>query len=104
MPAGVGKASTPTPLGSFFVMVNEGYGPPGYGPVVLDTSAHSEAIGSWDGTGDAIIAIHGPISSSSDAQIGANGTAISNGCIRLHIADQVQLAVVPLGTPVDILP
>ena len=62
IPVGVGKASTPTPLGSFFVTVNEGEGPPGYGPVVLDTSAHSEAIRSWDGSGDAIIAIHGPIS------------------------------------------
>ena len=104
IPVGVGKAATPTPLGSFFIAVNEGSGPPGYGPVVLDTSAHSEAIRSWDGTGDAIIAIHGPITAGSDAQIGTRGTAISNGCIRLHVADQIQLAIIPLGTPVDILP
>jgi lipoprotein-anchoring transpeptidase ErfK/SrfK len=103
MPAGLGKSSTPTPPGSFFVAVKEMPGPHGYGPVVLDLSAHSEAIQSWQGAGDAIIALHGPISASSDAKIGATGTYISNGCVRLHEADQVKLAEVPLGTPVDIV-
>ena len=103
MPAGLGKASTPTPPGSFFVAVREMPGPHGYGPVVLDLSAHSEAIQSWQGAGDAIIALHGPISSSSDARIGATGTYISNGCVRLHEADQVKLVEIPLGTPVDIV-
>jgi lipoprotein-anchoring transpeptidase ErfK/SrfK len=103
MPAGLGKSSTPTPLGSFFVAVIETPGPPGYGPIVLDTSGHSEAIQSWEGSGDAVIAMHGPISSSSDAKIGANGTFISNGCIRLHQADQQGLFQIPLGTPIDIL-
>ena len=103
MPAGLGKSSTPTPPGSFFVAVKEMPGPHGYGPVVLDLSAHSEAIQSWQGAGDAIIALHGPISASSDRQIGATGTYISNGCVRLHEADQVKLAEIPLGTPVDIV-
>ena len=103
MPAGLGKSKTPTPLGNFFVAVIENPGPPGYGPIVLDTSAHSEAIQSWEGAGDAVIAMHGPISSSSDRAIGTNGTYISNGCIRLHVADQQQLFQIPLGTPVDIL-
>ena len=62
MPAGLGKASTPTPAGHSFVAVKEIPGPHGYGPVVLDLSAHSEAIQSWQGAGDAIIALHGPIS------------------------------------------
>jgi len=103
IPAGVGKASTPTPRGNFFVAVIEQPGPPGYGPIVLDTSGHSEAIQSWEGAGDAIIALHGPISSSSDARIGTTGTHISNGCIRLHVEDQLKLAPIPLGTPVDIV-
>ena len=103
IPAGIGKASTPTPLGSFFVAVIEQPGPAGYGPIVFDTSGHSEAIQSWEGSGDAVIALHGPISSSSDARIGSAGTYISNGCVRLHLADQVKLSDVPLGAPVDIV-
>jgi lipoprotein-anchoring transpeptidase ErfK/SrfK len=103
-PVGVGKASTPTPPGSFFVAVIEQPGPPGYGPVVLDTSGHSEAIESWQGMGDAITAIHGPVSAASAARIGTTGTAISNGCIRMHDADQRRLAEITLGTPVDIVP
>ena len=71
--------------------------------MVLDTSGHSEAIKSWEGSGDAITAIHGSISASSDARIGATGTKISNGCIRMHEADQLKLAVIPVGTPVDIV-
>lgn len=101
MPAGFGKASTPTPLGSFFVAVIENPGPAGYGPIVLDLSAHSEAIQSWQGAGDAIIALHG--SFGSDAKIGTTGTFVSNGCIRLHREDQLKLAEIPLGTPVDII-
>jgi hypothetical protein len=104
MPAGLGKASTPTPLGSFFVAVIETPGPPGSGPSILDTSGHSEAIQSWAGSGDAVIAMHGPISTSSDRRIGSTGTFISKGCIRLHEADQQQLFQIPLGTPIDILP
>ena len=102
-PVGIGKPSTPTAPGSFFVAVIEKPGPHGYGPIVLNTSGHSEAIQSWQGMGDAITAIHGPISSRSAAQIGTTGAAISNGCIRMHEADQVKLDVIPLGTPVDII-
>jgi lipoprotein-anchoring transpeptidase ErfK/SrfK len=102
-PVGIGKESTPTPTGSFFVAVIEEPGPAGYGPLVLDTNGHSEAIESWEGSGDAITAIHGPISASSDAQIGTTGTRISNGCIRMHEADQVKLGIITLGTPVDIV-
>lgn len=102
-PVGIGKPSTPTAPGSFFVAVIEKPGPHGYGPIVLDTNGHSEAIQSWEGTGDAITAIHGPISSSAAAQIGTTGAAISNGCIRMHEADQLKLDPITLGTPVDII-
>jgi hypothetical protein len=103
-PVGIGKAKTPTPLGNFFVAVIETPGPKGYGPIVLDTSAHSEAIKSWKGSGDAVIAIHGPISAKSDKQIGSNGAYISNGCVRMHEADQNRLFGITPGTPVDIVP
>ncbi|MDP1804283.1 MAG: L,D-transpeptidase, partial [Acidimicrobiales bacterium] len=92
MPGGFGKASTPTPRGNYYVAVVE-RDVPGYGPVVLDLSAHSEAIQSWQGSGDAIIALHGPFGSSS--RIGTIGTYLSNGCIRLHTEDQLKLAVIP---------
>ncbi len=103
MPTGLGKSSTPTPTGPFFVTVKEIPGEEGYGPVVLNTSGHSEAIASWQGSGDALIAIHGPISADSDRRIGTGGANLSNGCVRLHEADQLKLADIPQGTPVDIV-
>jgi lipoprotein-anchoring transpeptidase ErfK/SrfK len=66
------------------------------------TSAHSDTITDWEGSGDAIIAIHGPITSYDDDLIGTHGAAISHGCIRLHDADLAQLSMIPAGTPIDI--
>lgn len=103
-PVGIGKASTPTPQGHFFLTVKESPDPHRYGPFVLHTSGHSEAIQSWEGMGDAITAIHGPVSAKSDAQIGREGTRISNGCIRMHKADLARLNAIPPGTPIDINP
>ena len=102
-PVGVGLPATPTPLGHFFVAIREVHTDPFYGPVILDTSAHSEAIRSWEGMGDAVIAVHGPITSSADAQIGSTGARVSNGCIRLHDSDLAHLTVVPAGTLIDIV-
>jgi lipoprotein-anchoring transpeptidase ErfK/SrfK len=102
-PAGIGLPATPTVTGQYFVAVHEAHSEPGYGPLILDTSAHSDAIQSWDGSGDAIIAIHGPITDRADAEIGTTGARVSNGCIRLHDADLAQLDVVPVGTPIDIV-
>lgn len=104
LPVGVGKAETPTPTGHYFVTVFERPDPHGYGPFTIFTSAHSEAIRSWQGSGDAITALHGPVSAKSDAQIGSTGTRISNGCIRMHKADLSKLDGLPLGTPIDINP
>jgi lipoprotein-anchoring transpeptidase ErfK/SrfK len=102
-PAGIGTTATPTVTGSYFVAVHEPHPSAAYGPFVLDTSAHSEAIKSWEGMGDAVIAIHGPITPYADARIGTTGVRISNGCIRLHNRDLAQLAIIPVGTPVDIV-
>lgn len=102
-PVGLGKASTPTPLGNFYLGVTEPPESPGWGPYVLGSTGHSEAIQSWQGSGDAVIAIHGPLTASSDRAIGSSGTYISNGCVRMHQADNAKLGVVPLGTPIDIV-
>jgi lipoprotein-anchoring transpeptidase ErfK/SrfK len=102
-PAGIGTPDDPTVTGQYFVTMRVPPPDPGYGPFVLVTSAHSDAISDWEDSGDAIIAIHGPITSYDDTLIGTTGAAISHGCIRLHDADLAQLAVIPAGTPVDIV-
>jgi lipoprotein-anchoring transpeptidase ErfK/SrfK len=103
-PAGIGTPASPTPPGNFFVAMTVPPPSPGYGPLVLVTSAHSDAITDWDSSGDAIIAIHGPIDDTADTLIGTTGAAVSSGCVRLHDADLAQLSNIPPGTPVDIVP
>ncbi len=103
-PAGIGSPEDPTVTGSYFVTMRVAAPDPGYGPFVLVTSAHSDSISDWGDSGDAIIAIHGPITSTDDALIGATGAAISHGCIRLHDGDLSQLGMIPAGTPLDIVP
>ncbi|MDR1851820.1 MAG: L,D-transpeptidase [Propionibacteriaceae bacterium] len=100
-PVGIGKKSTPTPTGSFFMAMKAASPSAGYGPFVMAISAHSVAIQSWQGSGDAIIAFHGPVGS--DAQIGTKGAAISNGCLRMHVEDLEKLGKVLPGSPVDIV-
>ena len=101
-PVGIGKDSTRTPTGNFFVAVIEEPGPKGYGPIVLDLNAHSEDIQSWQGSGDAITAFHGPFGS--EETLRAGGGKVSNGCLRMLPEDQIKMAGIPLGTPVDIVP
>jgi lipoprotein-anchoring transpeptidase ErfK/SrfK len=101
VPAGVGATYTPTPTGDFFFAFFEPPIGPEYGAFIMVTSAHSRAIESFAGTGDAIIAIHGPIGA--DAEIGTTGAYISNGCIRLHDNDLLRLSDVPPGTPIQII-
>jgi lipoprotein-anchoring transpeptidase ErfK/SrfK len=102
-PAGIGSPDDPTVTGQYFVTMQAAAPNAGYGPFVLVTSAHSDAITDWEASGDAIIAIHGPITSYDDSLIGTTGAAISHGCIRLHDADLAQLADIPPGTPIDII-
>lgn len=102
-PAGIGAPDDPTVTGQYFVAMTTPPPNPGYGPFVLATSAHSDAIQSWEGMGDAIIAIHGPITSYDDGLIGTTGAAISHGCVRLHDSDLAELSVIPAGTPLQII-
>ena len=84
-PAGVGKSSTPTPMGSFHI-VNKRPHPGGpFGSM-------------WLGLNIPRYGIHGTNNSASI------GGYVSKGCIRLHNRDVLDLAaLVPLGTPVSIL-
>jgi lipoprotein-anchoring transpeptidase ErfK/SrfK len=102
-PAGVGAEDDPTPTGEFFVAFDEPPPEPnpGYGPFIIVTSAHSQAISDWEGSGDAVIGIHGPLGE--DSEIGTTGARISHGCIRLHDQALGELAEIPPGTPIDII-
>ncbi|HVW80279.1 MAG TPA: L,D-transpeptidase [Mycobacteriales bacterium] len=97
-PVGDGAPGTPTPTGTYFVAFHAPPNGPGYGSVMLETSAHSRVIEHFEGGNDAIIAIHGSIFS--DSEIGDHGAAISNGCIRMHEWDLRQVAHVVDGSPV----
>jgi len=94
----VGKPSTPTPTGTFFVeeTVIMNASRPG-GPYALALSARSNVLQEFDG-GPGQIAIHGR-----DGLGGTSGQAESHGCIRLTTSDIDWLAVRILpGTRVTI--
>lgn len=94
----VGKPSTPTPTGRFFVEETLQMAPaePG-GPFALALSARSNVLQEFEG-GPGQIAIHGR-----DNLGGTLGTAASHGCIRLATASIDWLATrIGPGTPVTI--
>jgi lipoprotein-anchoring transpeptidase ErfK/SrfK len=99
-PAIVGKPSTPTPTGSFFIEEGLWLGPgESGGPYALATSDRSDVFTEFDG-GPGQIAIHGM-----DNLPGALGTAASHGCIRLDGADITWLAArIGAGVPLRIFP
>jgi lipoprotein-anchoring transpeptidase ErfK/SrfK len=101
-PVGVGTPTDPTPTGRFFVAFYAAPPKPnpGYGPFIMVTSAHSNVITDWSDSGDAMVAIHGPLGDT--AEIGTTGARISHGCIRVPVKYQVKLSVVPVGTPIVI--
>ena len=97
--AAIGKPSTPTPLGSFFVtqrfVVSPTTGP--YGPRALGLSAFSDVLRTWTDGGP--IGIHGT------NEPFAIGKPVSHGCVRLPNDRIMRLfALTPLGTPVLIRP
>ena len=94
----VGKPSTPTPLGRFFVEETVSLGPQDVGaPYALALSARSNVLHEFDG-GPGQIAIHGR-----EDLGGTLGTAASHGCIRLATASIDWLAErIVAGTPVTI--
>jgi lipoprotein-anchoring transpeptidase ErfK/SrfK len=94
----VGKHSTPTPVGEFFVEEVLQMAPAeSGGPFALALSARSNALQEFEG-GPGQIAIHGR-----DRLGGTLGTAASHGCMRLATASIDWLAArIGPGTPVTI--
>jgi lipoprotein-anchoring transpeptidase ErfK/SrfK len=97
-PAVVGKPSTPTPLGTFFVEEAIRLTPGGMGaPFALALSARSNVYQEFDG-GPGQIALHGLTGIG-----GVPGTAVSHGCIRLDSAAMTWLVLrIHAGAPVTI--
>jgi lipoprotein-anchoring transpeptidase ErfK/SrfK len=96
-PIGLGKESTPTPNGTFYItsLVRPPIPDSIYGPFAYGLSAFSDAITNWEGGG--VIGIHG---TNDPASIGDRR---SHGCIRMRNEDIERLVpILPLGTPVAI--
>ena len=93
---GVGKATTPTTPGRYFVWAHlhpsDPSGP--YGSYLLGLSGFSEVLKDWPGGGR--MAIHG----TSDRN--DRGGAVSSGCVRVYNLQMERLRRVPMGTTVII--
>jgi len=98
-PVAVGKGSTPTPLGDFYVDFLEKWAPSSkYGPWLISVSGFSEVYTSFGKGGIGQIGIHGTQARTSV------GRPTSNGCVRMHNEDIAKLARwVTAGTPVLIV-
>jgi lipoprotein-anchoring transpeptidase ErfK/SrfK len=94
----VGKPSTPTPIGSFFVEETVKLSRYDVGaPYALALSARSSVLQEFAG-GPGQIALHGTQNVG-----GIPGTAVSHGCVRLDTRDITWLASrIGPGTPVTI--
>ena len=95
----VGKPSTPTPRGRFFVEEAMALSPSAAGgPYALATSARSNVFQEFEG-GPGQIALHGR-----DHLSGALGSAASHGCVRLGTHAITWLAKrIGAGTPLRIV-
>jgi lipoprotein-anchoring transpeptidase ErfK/SrfK len=96
-PVGVGKPSTVTPAGHFYVLEKlRTVGNPAYGPYALGTSAYAPTLSEWPGGG--VVGIHG----TNEPQLIPGRP--SHGCVRLRNGDITRLwHLVPVGTPIEIL-
>jgi lipoprotein-anchoring transpeptidase ErfK/SrfK len=92
---GVGKPSTPTPAGHFWVREKLRFkGAPAYGRYALGTAAYAK-LSDWPGGG--VVGIHG-----TDQPNLIPGRP-SHGCVRVRNADMAKLyRLTPVGTPVEI--
>jgi L,D-transpeptidase catalytic domain len=96
-PVGVGKASTATPAGHFYVLEKlTSLGDPFYGPYAIGTSAYAPTLSEWPGGG--VVGIHG----TNEPQLVPGRP--SHGCIRMRNGDITRLwHMVQLGTPIEIV-
>lgn len=90
---GVGKPSTPTPAGSFWIREKfRVVGSPLYGARSMGTAAYSMTLTDWPGGG--IVGLHGT------SEPGLIPGRPSHGCIRLKNRDIIRLyRLTPVGTP-----
>jgi lipoprotein-anchoring transpeptidase ErfK/SrfK len=95
-PVGIGKPSTPTPTGQFYIRDRlTAYASPEYGPLAFGTSARSPYETDWPAGG--FIGIHG-----TDQPQLIPGR-VSHGCIRLRNTTILKLGkLMPVGTPVTV--
>lgn len=97
-PGAVGKPSTPTPTGQFYVDFVTPMNKAAYAPYMLSIGGFSNVLFQFGKGGTGQIALHGTNASWSV------GKAASNGCIRMYPADITALAkMIPAGTPVTIV-
>jgi L,D-transpeptidase-like protein len=91
-PVGIGKPSTPTPPGHFWITEAFVSTDPFYGPYAFGTTDYS-TLSEWPGGG--VVGLHG-----TDQPRLVPGDP-SHGCIRLHNSDILRLKrLVGIGTPV----
>jgi hypothetical protein len=95
-PVGVGKPSTVTPAGHFYVMEKlRTFDAPLYGPYALGTSAYAPTLSEWPGGG--VVGIHG----TDEPQLIPGRP--SHGCVRMRNADITRLwFMISVGTPIEI--
>jgi L,D-transpeptidase catalytic domain len=96
-PLGVGKASTPTPGGRYWIREHfHVSGTPAYGPRAIGTSAHAPTLTDWPHGG--VVGIHGT------DEPGLVPGRPSHGCMRMHNRDVLRLyRLLPIGTPLHIV-
>jgi lipoprotein-anchoring transpeptidase ErfK/SrfK len=97
-PVAVGKPSTPTPAGDFWI--REAFAvsdrSSGYWPFAFGTSDYS-SLTDWPGGG--VVGIHGPYFAAQDIP-----GQVSHGCIRLRVADDEWLGRhIGVGTPLRVI-
>jgi lipoprotein-anchoring transpeptidase ErfK/SrfK len=98
-PVGVGRAVTPTPAGTYYIVSRiRPYDPRSvYGAFAFGLSAHSNVFTRFGFGGDGRIGLHGTNDPS------GVGHDVSHGCIRMTNGVILRLArLLPLGTPVTI--
>ena len=94
----IGKDSTPTPVGHFFVTekIKNASDTGIYGAWILPTNGYSEVLDTFD-NGLPQIAFHGT------NQPELVGTKASNGCVRIPNDVVTKIAgAIPAGTPIDV--
>ena len=94
---GVGKPSTVTPRGHFYVLEKlKTLNAPVYGPYAIGTSAYAPTLSEWPGGG--VVGIHG----TNEPQLIPGRP--SHGCVRMRDGDVARLwRMIGLGTPIAIV-